>query len=290
MARSDNKSVIFKGRIPGLGVTYFERNGKVYARTSTRKTPETQTFKQFVARSRMRHAIALWNAFDPNGKPPIEATESLMPYNVFLKANAGLPTVYLTKAMSSNGCALLMHQMVVCEGRLPEVECRFETLDNGRRVVMTNLNTRIPASEVRPLSIATSADAFHLLGLGKTNPQISQGSVLRFYRFEQQMNDGYPKVVVDCCDLVMEEDCRAMPTLSNWHFLSVGGHLAIADVDDENKGWAVVLYDPQKGYASSQQVLTNCRLYEQFATEEAAKEAANSYGNVVGPMMLVPNE
>ena len=194
------------------------------------------------------------------------------------------------KAMSNNGCALLMPQMVVCEGRLPEVECRFETLDNGRRVVMTNLNTRISASEVRPLSIATSADAFHLLGLGKTNPQISQGSVLRFYRFEQQMNDGYPKVVVDCCDLVMEEDSRAMPTLSGWHFLSVGGHLAIADVDDENKGWAVVLYDPKKRYASSQQMLTTCRLYEQFATEEAAKEAANSYGNVVGPMMLVPNE
>ena len=52
--------------------------------------------------------------------------------------------------------------------------------------------------------------------------------------------------------------------------------------------WAVVLYDVKEHSASTQQVLTTCQLYQQYTTDEALVQAAESYGNVEKPGMLTP--
>ncbi|MBR5353534.1 MAG: hypothetical protein IK126_07440 [Bacteroidales bacterium] len=74
-----------------------------------------------------------------------------------------------------------------------------------------------------------------------------------------------------------------------WQFYSHEGRLAIGGADDENTGWAVVLYGEKEQSASTQKVLTTCRLYEQYTTEEALQRAAESYGNVKQADYLSPN-
>ena len=40
MVESKNNTLGFTGRIRGVGVTFYRRGGKMYARVSTRETPD----------------------------------------------------------------------------------------------------------------------------------------------------------------------------------------------------------------------------------------------------------
>ena len=289
MAESKNNTLGFTGRIRGAGVTFYRRGGKTYARVSTRTAPNSQSVKQFMNRERMRHSIALWKSFYVPYKPLMEASDNQTAYNAFLRANAALPTVYLAKQQARQQAALLMPGMVVSEGRLPAVDYDFVTLPGGERVVLTNLLTGIDAAETQELTIGCNDDLRQLLCINNRNPQLMPSDMVRFYRFEQQMQGDCPKVKVNCCELALDNDPRHNPALRGWQFYSHEGRLAIGGADDENTGWAVVIYGEKEQSASTQQVLTTCRLYEQYTTDEALAQAAESYGNVEKPDMLTPD-
>ena len=290
MAKSKDNALGFTGRIRGVGVTFFRRGGKTYARTSTRTAPKKQSVKQFMYREKMRHSMALWRCFYVSDKPLMETSGNLSAYNAFLRANSVLPTVFLTKQQAVQGAALLMPGMVVSEGRLPAVEYDFAVLPTDERVVLTNLRTGIDAEETQTLAIASNADLYGLLFGGGHNPQLRPDDIVRFYRFEQRMQGDCPTVRVNCCELALDNDPRQNPALRNWRFYSHEGRLAIGDADDENRGWAVVLFGEKEQSSSTQQVLTTCRLHEQYTTDEALTQAAESYGNVEKPGLLVPEE
>ena len=289
MAESKNNALGFTGRVRGAGITLFKRGGKTYARVSTRTAPNSQSVKQFKNRERMRHSIALWKSFYVPYKPPMEASDNQTAYNAFLRANAALPTVYLTKQQARRRAALLIPGMVVSEGRLPAVEYDFAALPGGERVVLTNLLTGIDVAETQELTIGCNDDLYQLLCCSNRNPQLMPGDTVRFYCFEQQLQGTCPKVKVDCLDMTLDNDPRHNPALRSWQFYSYEGRLAIGGADDENTGWAVVLYGEKEQSASTQQVVTTCRLYEQYTTDEALAQAAKSYGNVEKPGMLTPD-
>lgn len=289
MAKVQNKSFLVTGRIAGLGVTYYQRGGRTYARIGTRDAPSYQSVKQFRVREKMRHSIALWNSFKNPYKPLMDKGTSWGACSAFLKANARLPTVYLPKSWATQGAALLIDGMVVSSGSLPEVRYGFATLSGGGRVVLTNLSTSMDADLILPLSIGSDDDVWGLLMSPSRNPQLMPGDRLRIYRLEQQVQGGCPRLEVRCCELCLKQDPRPKPWLADWQFLSVGGCLAIGGADDENVGWAVVLQGKEEADASPQRVLSTCQLYRQFTTEEALTAAAESYGNVKMPDFLTPN-
>ena len=288
MAESKANVLGFIGLIQGKGVSFYRRGGKTYARISTRKVPNRQSVKQFINREKMRHSIALWHCFYSSDKPLMETSGSLTAYNAFLRANSALPTVYFTKQQARQGASLLMPGMVVSEGRLPAVEYDFAVLESGERVVLTNLLTGIDESETQELTIGCNDDLRQLLS-SSSNPQLLPGDIVRFYRFEQRMQDDCPTVKITCCELALDNDPRQNPTLRNWRFLSHKGRLAIGGADDENTGWAVVLFGEKEQSASTQRVVTTCRIFEQYTTDEALAQAAESYGNVEKPDMLTPD-
>lgn len=289
MGESKNNTLGFTGRIRGAGVTFFRRGGKTYARVSTRTAPNMQSVKQFINREKMRHSIALWKSFNTPYEPLMATTGTTTAYNAFLRANSSLPTVYLTKQQARQGAALLMPGMVVSEGRLPKVEYDFAVLAGGERVVLTNLLTGIDAAETQELTIGCNDDLRQLLCNSSRNPQLMPSDKVRFYRFEQRVQDDCPTVKISCCELALDNDPRQNPALRNWQFFSHEGRLAIGNADDENTGWAVVLFGEREQSASTQQVVTTCRLFEQYTTDEALQAAAESYGNVQHPGMLTPN-
>ena len=288
MAESKANILGFIGRIQGKGVTFYRRGGKTYARISTRKAPNRQSVKQFINREKMRHSIALWHCFYSSDKPLMETSGSLTAYNAFLRANSALPTVYFTKQQARQGAALLMQGMVVSEGRLPTVEYDFAVLESGERVMLTNLLTGIDAATTQELTIGCNDDLRQLL-CSSSNPQLMPGDIVRFYRFEQRMQDDCPTVKITCCELALDNDPRQNPALRNWRFLSHKGRLAIGGADDENTGWAVVLFGEKEQSASTQRVVTTCRIFEQYTTDEALANAAESYGNIEKPGLLTPD-
>ena len=289
MAYIQGKNFLLSGRIAGLGVTFYQRGGKTYARIGTRSVPDRQSLKQFKTRAKMRHSIALWNSFKNPDKPLMDKGASWGAYNAFLKANAKLPTVYLPKAWAAQGAALLIDGMVVSSGSLPEVKYGFVTLPGYGRVVLTDLTTGIAATGVQPLAIGSEEDLWGLLISSSRNLQLMPGDRLRIYRLEQQVPDGCPKLETRCCELCLTQDPRPKAWLADWQFLSVDGFLAVGGADDENVGWAVVLYGKNEQSASPQKVLSTCQLYRQYTTEEALTAAAESYGNVKMPDFLTPN-
>ena len=50
MAESKNKTQGFNGRIRGAGVTFYQREGKTFARVSTRSVKNKQSLAQFKVR------------------------------------------------------------------------------------------------------------------------------------------------------------------------------------------------------------------------------------------------
>ena len=272
-----------------MGVTFYQRGGRTYARISTRSTSNKQTLGQFKVRERMRHSIALWKSFYTPYEPLMVTTGTTTAYNAFLRANSALPTAYMTKQQARQGAALLMPGMVVSEGRLPAVEYDFAVLESGERIVLTDLMTGIDEGETRELNIGCNDDLRQLVCSRSRNPQLMPGDKVRFYRFEQRIQDNCPTVKITCCELALDNDPRQNPALRNWRFLSHEGRLAIGGADDENRGWAVVIYGEKEQSASTQQVITTCRLYEQYTTDEALAQAAESYGNVEKPDMLTPD-
>ena len=289
MAKVKNTVVAFTVLIAGHGITLYRRRGKVYARISTREVSDRQSMNQFNTREKMRHSIALWKSFYSPYKPLMTTPDGTIAYNAFLRANSALPTAYLTKQQARQGAALLMPGMVVSEGQLPAVEYDFATLPSDGRVVLTNLLTGIDAAETQELTIGCNDDLDQLLCSRQRNPQLMPGDTVRFYRFEQQLQNGCPTVKVNCLEMVLDNDPRQNPTLRNWRFLSHEGRLAIGGADDENTGWAVVLFGEKEQSASTQRVVTTCRLYEQYTTDEALAQAAESYGNVEKPSLLTPD-
>jgi hypothetical protein len=69
-------------------------------------------------------------------------------------------------------------------------------------------------------------------------------------------------------------------------FVEVDGHLALTgeEFSDTMRGWALVRVSPSStpgaGRCSTQSLVTQCRLYEQYTTEEALLQAAESYGGL----------
>jgi hypothetical protein len=244
---------------------------------------------QFKTREKMRHSIALWKSFYSPYKPLMTTSDGTIAYNAFLRANSALPTVYFTKLQARQGAALLLPGMVVSEGRLPAVEYDFAVLESGERVVLTNLLTGIDEGETQELAIGCNDDLRQLLCSSNRNPQLMSGDRVRFYRFEQRIQDDCPTVKVSCCELALDNDPRQNPALRSWRFYSHEGRLAIGNADDENTGWAVVLFGKKEQSASTQRVVTTCRLYEQYTTDEALAQAAESYGNVEKPSLLTPD-
>ena len=288
MAKVRNTTFGFTGRIAGHGITLYRRSGKVYARISTREVSDRQSMNQFKTREKMRHSIALWKCFLTPYKPLMATSDGTIAYNAFLRANSALPTVYLTKQQAVQGAALLMQGMVVSEGRLPTVEYEFAVLAGGERVVLTNLLTGIEEGTTQVLAIGCNDDLRQLLCTNHRNPQLMHGDRVRFYRFEQQLRDDCPTVKITCCELALDNDPRHIPGSRGWRFYSHKGRLAIGGADDESTGWAVVLFGKKEQSASTQRVVTTCRLYEQYTTDEALANAAESYGNVEKPGFLAP--
>ena len=158
----------------------------------------------------------------------------------FFRWPTQLPVVFLPKNKNSVEGSLLIPGIPVSEGNLLPVQQQLGEVDGTPALV-----TDRKADDVRPYE------------------------VFLLYTAEQQFHhEDSPKVVFKMREVKRDE------------FTLVDGCLALLNNDfgNEMKGWALVRVMGKN--CSTQSIVTRCKYYEQFTTEEALQAAAKSYGGL----------
>ena len=221
----------------------------------------------------MANCIGLWKALRQASEPVLAGGKSS--YARFCTLMRKLPVAYMTKDERRRGASLLLPDMPVSDGILPDIEYYLGEVE-GRPALLTSLR----------LSVSRRSLASILYGRGA---ELKEDEQLYLYRLEQKANvengELTPRLNVTV-EVLDYEGCRSGQSFSNIELRGIDGRLAlVGDVlGDEMRGWALVRMS--KGKASSQKVLTHCNLYEQYLTEEAFERAAKSYGGLTDKLKI----
>lgn len=243
MKKSKPMGLLLNGSVRSSGVTFYFKQGQMIVRSSRSMEKRSCTRKQFIQRQRMRHSIALWQQLSVC--QPL-FTQRKSAYGNFVALANRLPVVFVPCKGPLDGASFLMPDMPVSDGNLTPVGQQLGTVD-GSTALLTNLK---------------SSD-------------IHNSEKILLYTAEQHIDGGTPRVRF----LQVREVARD-------EFVEVDGRLALTGEEFANtmRGWTLVRVslssDTDTMRCSTQSLVTQCRLYEQYTTEEALLQAAESYGGL----------
>ncbi len=231
------------GSLKSAGITFYQKQGQMIARAAHSSERRSNTRGQFIQRQRMRHTTALWQMLKPCN-PMFYGGKSA--YARFATLANKLPAVYLPCKGPLAGASLLMPGLPVSDGQLPHIKQHLGEVA-GKAALITNLKAT----------------------------DLSRNEKLWLYTAQQHTEGTTPRVsFLQIREVGVEE------------MVDKDGGLALTgdEFADEMKGWALVRVEDTAGTGdrrcSSQTLVTRCRYYEQYTTEEALQQAALSYGGL----------
>ncbi len=243
MKKEKPMGLLLNGSVRSAGVTFYLKKGQMIVRSSKTVAKRSCTRGQFIQRQRMRHTTALWQQLS-GCRPMFSGGKST--YARFATLANRLPAVFVPCNGPLDGASFLMPEMPVSDGSLTPIKQQLGSVD-GIAALLTDLK---PSDLRRP-------EKFLL------------------YTAEQRIEGNKPVVrFLQVREVAKEE------------FTEVGGRLALTgdEFADPMRGWALVRVIPSatpgEDRCSTQSLVTNCRLYEQYTTEEALQQAAQSYGGL----------
>lgn len=243
MKKEKPMGLLLNGSVRSAGVTFYLKKGQMIVRSSKTVAKRSCTRRQFIQRQRMRHTTALWQQLS-GCRPMFSGGKST--YARFATLANRLPAVFVPCNGPLDGASFLMPEMPVSDGSLTPIKQQLGSVD-GIAALLTDLK---PSDLRRP-------EKFLL------------------YTAEQRIEGNKPVVrFLQVREVAKEE------------FTEVGGRLALTgdEFADPMRGWALVRVissaTPGEERCSTQSLVTNCRLYEQYTTEEALQQAAQSYGGL----------
>lgn len=243
MKKEKPMGLLLNGSVRSAGVTFYLKKGQMIVRSSKSVAKRSCTRRQFIQRQRMRHTTALWQQLS-GCRPMFSGGKST--YARFATLANRLPAVFVPCNGPLDGASFLMPEMPVSDGSLTPIKQQLGSVD-GIAALLTGLK---PSDLRRP-------EKFLL------------------YTAEQRIEGNKPVVrFLQVREVAKEE------------FTEVGGRLALTgdEFADPMRGWALVRVIPSatsgEDRCSTQSLVTNCRLYEQYTTEEALQQAAQSYGGL----------
>ena len=243
MKKEKPMGLLLNGSVRRAGVTFYLKQGQMIVRSSRSKEKRSCTRQQFIQRQRLRHAIALWQMLS-DCQPMF--TQRKTAYGNFVALANRLPVVFVPCKGPLEGASFLMPDMPVSDGSLTPIKQQLGSVD-GTAALLTDLK----------------AD------------DIQRYEKLLLYTAEQCIEERIPRVRFH---LVRE--------MAKDEFVEVDGRLALTGEEFANtmRGWALVRVRPSstpgKDRCSTQSLVTQCRFYEQYTTEEALQYAAESYGGL----------
>ena len=243
MKKEKPMGLLLNGSVRSAGVTFYLKKGQMIVRSSKTVAKRSCTRGQFVQRQRMRHTTALWQQLS-GCRPMFSGGKST--YARFATLANRLPAVFVPCNGPLDGASFLMPEMPVSDGSLTPIKQQLGSVA-GIAALLTDLK---PGDIQRYEKL-----------LLYTAEQRIEGSTprVRFLRVREVAKDEFTEVD-GCLALVGEEFANTM------------------------RGWALVRVRPSSApgaeRCSTQSLVTRCRLYEQYTTEEALQQAAESYGGL----------
>ena len=155
---------------------------------------------------------------------------------------------------------------VALANRLPAVFVDKSLADRHASFLMPD----IPVSEGKLLTVRQhlgEVDGIAALIASLEKNHIRQGIELLLYTAEQHGEDSLPRVKFKFRKVKTNELVE----------MAEGVALVGEEFADHNKGWALVLVDGER--CSTQGIVTQCTLYEQYTTQEALLAAAKSHSS-----------
>ena len=175
-------------------------------------------------------------------------TERRTAYQNFASLANQLPAVYVPNNGTMNQSSFLMPGIPMSDGILPTVKQELGEVD-GRPALITDIKAGDRTNHAQ-LRLYTAI-------------QTVESNVLPRVRF-------------------------SMREVSWWDMTEADSRLALVGEEfaDDMKGWALVKVID--GRCSPQTIVTRCTLYQQYTTQEALEEAADSYGGLTETPFLSP--
>ena len=127
--------LLLGGSLKSAGITFYQKQGRMVARSARSEERRSNTRGQFVQRQRMRHTTALWKMLKPL-EPMFSGGKSA--YARFATLANRLPAVFVPDRDSQNGASFLMPGIPVSDGSLPHIRQHLGEVD-GVAALITDL-------------------------------------------------------------------------------------------------------------------------------------------------------
>ena len=254
--------------------TVYEREGKTYLRSrhnDTRRRPMGERqLRQCIV---MGNAINLWRAFPAGQRPAFEhRREGVTHYNMFLTYAMQARPVYLTQQVKCDGGSVLA-DVVVSQGTLSEIEVRHDGTALATDILLGGLaiDSHTTVGRLAKAVIANNYD-------------YQAGDRLLYYLALQRWNrlNDMPVTTVSCREVVLAPcDDRPLQEVvgDSPGFVQRFGRLAASREVEGGMAWVHLRPTDGGMLRSTQRMVCNNELINQFGSTAAFTQACQSYGS-----------
>ena len=255
-------------------LTFKTVNGQTVVSEKVTVVKNARTAGQQRQRMKWVNIIRMYSGIAPllkNGFEKKMAQQS--DYNMFVRLNSAASPVYLTKSEADGGgCIAAPYQ--ITQGSLPSIVVTGEGAEAKTDIALGSLT----------ISASTTVAEF-AKAVVDNNADFDYGDQISFYDVLQRVNaeTQIPYCQFSASYVVLDKNSavKLLDQVNNAGFASVGGVLAHGE--DEGDGvfaWVHSRYDGGKTRVSTQFLINNNSLLDDYRSDDAYAEACKSYGGV----------
>lgn len=255
-------------------LTFKTVNGQTVVSEKVTVVKNARTAGQQRQRMKWVNIIRMYSGIAPllkNGFEKKMAQQS--DYNMFVRLNSAASPVYLTKSEADGGgCIAAPYQ--ITQGSLPSIVITGEGAEAQTDIALGSLT----------ISASTTVAEF-AKAVVDNNADFDYGDQISFYDVLQRVNaeTQIPYCQFSASYVVLDKNSavKLLDLVNKAGFASVGGVLAHGE--DEGDGvfaWVHSRYDGGKTRVSTQFLINNNSLLDDYRSDDAYAEACKSYGGV----------
>ena len=255
-------------------LTFKTVNGQTVVSEKVTVVKNARTAGQQRQRMKWVNIIRMYSGIAPllkNGFEKKMAQQS--DYNMFVRLNSAASPVYLTKSEADGGgCIAAPYQ--ITQGSLPSIVIAGEGAEAQTDIALGSLT----------ISASTTVAEF-AKAVVDNNADFDYGDQISFYDVLQRVNaeTQIPYCQFSASYVVLDKNSavKLLDLVNKAGFASVGGVLAHGE--DEGDGvfaWVHSRYDGGKTRVSTQFLINNNSLLDDYRSDDAYAEACKSYGGV----------
>ena len=255
-------------------LTFKTVNGQTVVSEKVTVVKNARTAGQQRQRMKWVNIIRMYSGIAPllkNGFEKKMAQQS--DYNMFVRLNSAASPVYLTKSEADGGgCIAAPYQ--ITQGSLPSIVVTGEGAEAQTDIALGSLT----------ISASTTVAEF-AKAVVDNNADFDYGDQISFYDVLQRVNaeTQIPYCQFSASYVVLDKisAVKLLDQVNKAGFASVGGVLAHGE--DEGDGvfaWVHSRYDGGKTRVSTQFLINNNSLLDDYRSDDAYAEACKSYGGV----------